>query len=300
MTAWTTRRRALVGASLLLVSATLVARAQGTVTPNAQGPAPAAPTTGRRGGPESFPAQQRPPADPAIVERGRVLYSTTCSSCHGTDARGGQLGGPNLLRSTLVLGDNNGEQIGVVVRQGRPGTGMVPIAMGDADVGAVAAFLHSLQAASRGQGAPPPGAPVELDIVVGDRRAGEALFKQTCAGCHSPTGDLAGVASRITDPRTLQNMWVAGGRGGRGASDRRTVTATITPATGPAVTGRLIRLDDFLVTVALADGTIRSVARRGNQPRVLVNDPLERHRTLLATYTNAQMRDVTAYLVTLK
>ena len=75
-----------------------------------QPPPPAAPGgpgqgRGQRG---VFPAMQRPQADPAIVERGRNLFSVTCSACHGADARGGQLGGPNLLRSQLVLMDQNG------------------------------------------------------------------------------------------------------------------------------------------------------------------------------------------------
>jgi cytochrome c oxidase cbb3-type subunit 3 len=71
---------------------------------------------------------QRPPADPAVVERGRSIFSVNCSACHGADARGGQLGGPNLLRSQLVLGDQNGEEIAPVVHNGRPDKGMPPFA----------------------------------------------------------------------------------------------------------------------------------------------------------------------------
>ncbi|MFL6416390.1 MAG: c-type cytochrome, partial [Bryobacteraceae bacterium] len=62
---------------------------------------------------------QRPPADPAVLERGQALYSVNCRFCHGSDARGGE-GGPNLLRSTIVLNDQNGDGIAPVVRNGRP------------------------------------------------------------------------------------------------------------------------------------------------------------------------------------
>jgi cytochrome c oxidase cbb3-type subunit 3 len=281
-----------LGVPAVLLAVSVMAQGQ-----QAQGPRP-----------ESFPAQQRPPADPALIERGRGLYSVTCSSCHGADARGGQLGGLNLLRSVLVLRDQEGELITPVVQQGRPGTAMVPIDLSAEDVRAIAAYLHSLQAASRGQGAPPPGPDLELDIIAGDPSAGAAYFEARCARCHSPTGDLQGIATRVPDARTLQNTWVAGrgargggrgggaGRGGRGGSP---VTATIHLPSG-AMEGRLLRIDDFLVTIALEDGTIRSVARDGDRPRIEVRDPLDAHRELLGVYTNKAMRDVTAYLATLK
>ena len=77
----------------------------------AQPPAAAAGPGQGRGQRGVFPAMQRPLADPAVIERGRTLYGLNCSACHGVDARGGQLSGPNLLRSQLVLLDQNGELI---------------------------------------------------------------------------------------------------------------------------------------------------------------------------------------------
>jgi cytochrome c oxidase cbb3-type subunit 3 len=75
---------------------------------------------------------------------------------------------------------------------------------------------------------------------------------------------------------------------------------TVTPTSGQSVEGRLVRIDDFLVTVGLPDGTIRSFTRKGDQPRVDVRDPMKAHRDMLAEYTDKTMHDVTAYLVTLK
>jgi len=71
-----------------------------------------------RGAPQGFPAQQRPPGDPAVVARGKTQYELICAACHGRDLRGGDLGGPNLLRSLLVLGDQHGEAIGPVIKNG--------------------------------------------------------------------------------------------------------------------------------------------------------------------------------------
>lgn len=280
----------------------------GPPPPGAQAP-PAAPTGGPGGGPPRqaparFPSQQRPPADPAVVERGRGVYVGFCGACHGVDARGGQLGGPNLLRSQLVLNDKDGELIAPVIKNGRPGTLMVPLPVPDADIVAIATYLHHLQSQGSNQGGPPPGPPVELDILVGNARAGERVFAAQCSACHSPTGDLRGLATRVAEPKQLQNLWVSGGRAARGRggppSERSAVTATITWPSGETATGRVVRLDDFLIAIAQPDGLIRTIRRTGDVPTVQLTDPLDGHRALLGVLTDTHMHDVTAFLATLK
>ena len=107
----------------------------------------------------------------------------------------------------------------------------------------------------------------------------------------------------------LQAAWVSGGaagggRGGRGggAPGRapRQVTVTVTLPSGQKAEGRLERIDDFLVVLRQADGTPRSFRRNGNVPAVEIQDPLEQHKQLLTQYTDKDIHDVTAYLVTLK
>src|SRR5215211_2484088 len=126
-----------VAAAALVVS-TLYAQAPPPQTPPAQPPATPGQQGRGRGNPGVFPAQQRPPGDPAVVARGKALFSATCAPCHGADLRGGQLGGPNLLRSQLVLSDKDGELIVPVIHTGRPERGMPPIAMTDDDANAIA------------------------------------------------------------------------------------------------------------------------------------------------------------------
>jgi cytochrome c oxidase cbb3-type subunit 3 len=153
---------------------------------------------------------------------------------------------------------------------------------------------------------PPSVGRAAPSVLVGNAAAGQVYFAAKCGACHSATGDLQGIATRIPDPKALQNSWVSGGGGGRrgggggSASAARTVTATVTSATGEKTEGRLVRIDDFLVTLALPDGTIRSFRRTGELPKVEVNDPMKGHRDLLSVYTDKDMHDVTAFLVTLK
>jgi len=195
------------------------------------------------------------------------------------------MGGPNLLRSPLVLGDQDGELIGPVVLNGRQNPGMPvmpPQPLSPDDVKAVAAYIHSVAATMRGQGNPPPGPPVVLNILVGDAAAGQAYFQSRCSSCHSATGDLAGIATRIPDPMALQNAGVSGNGGVRGgaraggAPNRREVTVTVTPPNGAPVKGRLVRIDDFIVILADADGQQRSFRRDGDVPKVEVADPLSK------------------------
>jgi len=303
----------IAAAAAALVVSTLVAQTPPPQTPPAPAPAQTPPAQGRGRGPGVFPAQQRPPGDPAVVARGKALFGVTCALCHGQDLRGGQLNGPNLLRSQLVLSDKNGELIVPVIHGGRPERGMPPFPMPDEDALAIAEYIHSMAALSPRQGMPPPSeTPIVLDVLVGDAAAGRVYFEAKCSSCHSPVGDLQGIATRAGDAKALQNLWVSGGstgRGGRGAAGRgaapdapnpRAVTAVVTLPTGEKVEGRLIRIDDFCVSLSLADGTIRSFTRQGPRPRVEVRDPLEPHRALLSVYTDKDMHDVTAFLATLK
>ena len=135
---------------------------------------------------------------PELLARGRRVYDISCRSCHGADMRGGDMGGPNLLRSQIALNDERGELLAPIIQGARPSMPAVPLEPDD--VRAVAAYVHSVLAQGRAQGAPPAGPPAELNILVGDAAAGQTYFDAKCGSCHSVKGDLKGIASRVTDP----------------------------------------------------------------------------------------------------
>jgi cytochrome c oxidase cbb3-type subunit 3 len=284
----------------------LAITASGQLLAQRGGGAPA-PAPGQGNPTATFPAQQRALAAPEVIARGQTLYGVSCRSCHGMDLRGGDMGGPNLLRSGVVLADQHGELIAPIIQGARRDQGMPAIPMAPDDMTAVAEYLHSIVFTARGQGAPPPGPPVVLNIVVGNAAAGQTYFQAKCSACHSASGDLQGIAARVTDPTQLQNLWVSGGTTGRGGPPGggaggapKVTTATVTLPNGQVVSGTLRRIDDFIVILGLPDGSERTFRRDDDVPKVVVSDPREGHRKLLPVLTDKDIHDVTAYLVTLK
>lgn len=251
---------------------------------------------GRAGG--AGRGAQAPAVDPALLERGRGLYAVNCASCHGSEARGGETG-TNLLRSAAVLDDQDGELVIPIVRSGRPERGMPPRPdLSDTQIKELATFLRTLRTSGRD-----PARNRPASIVVGNAAAGQAYFASTCATCHSATGDLRGLASRYPDPRQLQQLWLsgtaAGGRGGGGAGPKPT-RITVTLPSGQTFEGDQARLDDFIVSIKMADGSVRTFVREGDVPKLDIKDPLQAHRELVPKYTDRDIHNVTAYLVTLK
>ena len=273
-------------------------------------PQPAAPA-GPAGifGQATFPGKQRPAGDPAIIARGQALFGINCKACHGGDLRGGDLGGPNLLRSQIVLGDQAGEAIIPVVQKGRPasqgGAPMPAFALPLTDIQAISEYIHSVVGKKQNQGGPPPESEKPLNILVGDPARGQRYFTAHCQNCHTAGGDLKGIATRIPNPATLQDSWVAGRRAGAPGAGPAALPSTqvrVTLTTGLTVQGTLKHVDDFTVSLTTAQGQFLSFTRQGSQAvrDVEVQDPLQQHRRLLPEYTDQDMHDVTAYLVTLK
>jgi len=249
-------------------------------------------STQEPGGFVAYP--QRSPGDPAAIERGKGLYGANCVFCHGADARGGDGGGPNLTRSTLVLEDQKGERLAPVIREGR---GSMPrFQLTDAQIADIAEFLHSFPVSSR-------SGPSTINIVVGDAKKGEAYVAVTCARCHT-TAALKTFATKLPDPKMLQQMWLMpgnpGGRGGAAPIPAPPITVTVTLASGKTFTGELSRVDDFTVSLKQADGTHRTFRTEAAGIKVDIHDPLTPHKELLRLYSDADIHNVTAYLVSLR
>ena len=242
-------------------------------------------------------AQAPPPKyDAASVERGRQTFASTCGFCHGTNAKGGEKG-PDLLRSVLVLHDDGGKDIGKVVLNGRPEKGMPRFALSATQIADIANFLHNsiLVAEDRDNYK-------ILNIVVGDPRAGAAYSNQNCASCHSPTGDLKGIATKY-DPATLQGKFIAPDSTWTEGTPPHTVSAfsvTVTLPSGESFTGTPMNFDDFNVSFRDQNGDYHSFNRTADGVKVETHNRLQAHMDLVGQYTDNDIHNLTAYLVTMR
>jgi cytochrome c oxidase cbb3-type subunit 3 len=248
---------------------------------------------------ESPAAQPLPPSAapqsyaPELVAAGRMRFTASCGFCHGPDATGGS-GGTDLTRSEVVAADVRGDRIGPIVRTGRAEAGMPGFpALAESDLAAIVAFVHDQK--TKAEAAIGGRRSVEVaDVLSGDARAGRRYFESTCTNCHSATGDLARIASRIEGLALLRRMLYPGGQAGGG----RRPTATVTTRDGETIAGEVAYRDEFTIAVIDAEGRYRSWPTA--RVRFAIDDPLEAHVAQLARYTDATMHDVLAYLHTLR
>jgi len=238
---------------------------------------------------QNLAAQQKADADgAAAAERGRKQFEQSCAFCHGADATGAR--GPDLMRSPLVAHDVKGEQIGQVIRQGRPDKGMPAMPLDDAQIQDVAAFLHARTAESIGSARVPKVYPIEK-LLTGSAEAGKIFFSGTggCDKCHSPSGDLAGIATKLSPMDLEARMLYPGGK-------HR--TAVVTLRSGEQVKGSVEHADDFVIALRDENGWYRSFRR--DSVKVELQDKLAAHQELLGKLTQADVHNLFAYLATLK
>jgi cytochrome c oxidase cbb3-type subunit 3 len=238
-------------------------------------------------------SDQASQAQADAAERGRKQFLQTCAACHGEDATGGR--GPDLVRSSLVRHDKDGDLLGPAVSAGRPDKGMPGFPLGDAQLADLAAFLHAQIALfdlHTRMGAYPNDIPAER-LATGSVEAGKAYFYGAggCSQCHSPTGDLAGIAKKF-NPSDLQSRFLY--------PSGATSTATVTLASGEKFTGTPLLNDEDYVGILAGDGWYHSWPRSAVKS-VDVHDPLAAHRELLLhKFTTADMHNLFTYLETLK
>jgi mono/diheme cytochrome c family protein len=229
---------------------------------------------------------ERQVIDNAAATRGRAVYSQYCINCHASNVKGGE-NGPDLIRSNVVLHDRLGNEIGPAMRT-LPNH---PRDLTQAQVLDLSHFLHQrIEVTSSNRNGQPP------NLLTGNVEAGKAYFDGAgkCSSCHSATGDLARYGTRTTPINIQQNfLFPRIARGGKQTE------VSVTPVSGKPVTGTLVRIDDFNVSLRDASGQTQTFRRAANV-KVEVHDPLAAHHELLDRITDADIHNVVTYLESLK
>jgi cytochrome c oxidase cbb3-type subunit 3 len=230
---------------------------------------------------------------PELIQKGKTLFQQDCSFCHGRDATGGE-SGPDLTRSKLVADDLNGDKIGPVVRNGRLEKGMPPFDRSDDQIAALVAFIHTQRNAMSAAGPHGQGGRKGVDpsdLQTGNAEAGKQYFNGTggCSNCHSPTGDLAGIASRHQGLELEELMLYP-----KNAKSKVEVTLT----SGQTMSGTLAYLDEFTVGLVDADGVYHSW--RTADVHYKVDEAVNAHVDLFSRYTDDDIHNLMAYLQTLR
>ncbi len=230
------------------------------------------------------------PPDQAAAKLGEPLFKQNCAACHGENARGGE--GPNLVRSTLVLHDEKGQDIGQVIKTGRPDAGMPAFpGLKQADIYNIAEYIHLQVENAANRGVYNSLYASQRSQTSGDAKKGAEFFTTNCAGCHSATGDLAKIGSKYPQAAAMEARFIW-------PASRGPAHAAVKTKSGEVVEGSIVRLDDFDVALRAASGEYHAWPR--NEVEVSMENKLSGHRALLAKYTDADLHNLTAYLLTLK
>jgi mono/diheme cytochrome c family protein len=220
---------------------------------------------------------------------GEALFAQNCAFCHGRDAQGGETG-PDLTESRLVRRDRTGDDITKVIREGRPDNKMPAFSFSTQEIRSIIAFIHVREAEAISRPGGRRGVSV-ADLQTGSVAAGKRYFDGAggCTRCHSPSGDLGGIASRFEGLELEERMLFP-----RDTTSRVTVTLP----SGEKVAGNVAYLDEFTVALIDARGVYHSWPT--NRVRYTVHAPVEAHVDLFSKYTDDDIHNLMAYLQTLR
>ncbi len=242
------------------------------------------------GGLSAASAQAAKPTSTSAPARGRLLFVRNCSFCHGRDAAGGE-SGPDLTRSRLVVRDIRGDRIRAVVHDGRVEKGMPPFpGLTIPQVNDLIAFIRDQARQLNSKPGGRRGVDV-ADLQTGNVEQGKAYFNGPgkCSSCHSPTGDLAGIATRREGLELEMQMLYP---------QNAKAKLTVTTKSGETFTGTLTYKDEFHISMTDPEGWSRSWPIRAVDYKI--DSPSDAHIEQFEKYTDDDIHNLMAYLQTLR
>jgi ubiquinol-cytochrome c reductase cytochrome c subunit len=138
---------------------------------------------------------QAPAQTATAVQEGRNLFLTSCASCHGLNAQGGNQAPPLIGKGGAAV-DFQVSTGRMPLQQQGPQAARKPARFSQEDIDRLAAYIQSL-----GGG---PAVPSERDLDLADAKVseGSGIFRANCASCHS----FAGQGGALTRGKYAPNL----------------------------------------------------------------------------------------------
>jgi putative heme-binding domain-containing protein len=225
--------------------------------------------------------------DPADVQRGSLLFSTRCTTCHGNG--GDQVPGVALLSGRFRRASSD-EDLTTLIRNGIPGTGMPPGNYSAAELTSLVAYLRSTGAAT-------------TTVAKGDITRGQTLFhgKGGCTQCHRVQGvggfrgpNLSDIGASRSEQSLMQSLVAPSAEVIPLNQEIRAVTRT-----GRTIIGRRMNEDTHSVQLILEEqGRLVSLLKADlKEMTVSKTSPMPAIGNRL---TDDELADLLAYLRSLK
>ena len=219
------------------------------------------------------------------IDRGRMLYGSTCAGCHGPD--GDRVAGVALAGGAFKRAVGDEEVVRIIVN-GIQGTSMPASKFSDAEAGAIVAYLRTMKTAGG-------------TVAPGDATRGRALSegKGKCGACHGTGGPGSRLAPSLAEAastrRPIEIERAILDPSAAIAPDFQQVR--VVPASGPPVVGRLLNQDTFSVQLLDANERLRSFDKAKVRAVTLIKtSPMPAYRN---TLTPQDVVDLVAYVRTL-
>lgn len=222
----------------------------------------------------------------ADIAAGYRVYSSQCTQCHGP--LGDFISGVDLRRGVFRRATSD-EELGRVITNGVPGSGMPPFKLEPPELTGVIAFIRA-------------GFDQTVSVRVGDPARGRSVYEGTgdCAACHRVRGRGALTAPDLSGIGLLRTV---------GALQRSVVepTTAMVPANRPlrivtkrgeTLEGRRLNEDTYTVQLIDAGGRLRSLAK--SDIRTLTYATASPMPSYASRLTPDEIADLVGYLASLR
>jgi mono/diheme cytochrome c family protein len=135
--------------------------------------------------------------DPVLQHDKEIFVLNGCAYCHGVDLKVRNGEAADLMHSSVVAADVDGNLLAPLLRAGIPQTAKLsPMPqfsdLSDQELADIVQWIHYARQDGRYKELTAQG----LRAPSGDAAAGKAYFDKNCASCHSKQGDLAGAIGK--------------------------------------------------------------------------------------------------------